>query len=264
MRLSIVTPSFNQGEYVAATVESVLAQKATADVQYIVVDGLSTDGTQTVLERFRDVLDHLLIEPDDGQADALRKGFELADGEICAYLNSDDTLLPGTAAWVCDYFARHPQVDVLYSHRLFADENGRIFKFWLLPPHSDYLMSRWDYIPQETCFWRRSVVERFGGIDPSFQFAMDYEFFARIMPHVRFRRVNRFLATFRQHSASKTSQLIDTVGQREITRVRDLYGISISRFDLQIARLLHIFIDRTDRALRRLLLHRERWRRFAP
>ena len=262
--LSVVTPSYNQGCYLEATLRSVLQQKSEIDLQYIVVDAESKDDTPDVLSRYADAIDTLIVEPDEGQADALVKGFRHATGSVLAYLNSDDQLLPGTARWVVDYFDRHPGVDVLYGHRVFTDADGCARRFWILPPHSDYLMRRWDYIPQETCFWRRSVMDRFGGIDPTFSFAMDYEFFARVMPHVTFRRVNRFLASFREHDASKTTRLNDTLGQREVMRVRAMHDIRLSRWDHQVARLLSLSINAVSGAVRPWLLRDDRYLRFAP
>ena len=241
-----------------------MAQRQQVELEYILFDAQSSDSTPEVLERYREHIDVLRIEADDGQADALAKGFAIATGEIFAYLNSDDTLLPGALAWVVGYFDAHPEVDVLYGHRIFTDVAGDATRFWVLPPHSDYLMARWDYIPQETCFWRRSVMDRFGTIDASFQFAMDYEFFVRVMPHVRFARVNKFLATFREHDQSKTTLLNQTQGQEEVARVQALHNISISKLDQQLARVLSLGINWSANALRGWLLHQQRYQRWAP
>lgn len=263
-RVSVVTPSYNQGAFIAATIESVVQQRSKAEVEYLLFDAESTDATTAVLENYREQIDVLRIEPDDGQADALAKGFALASGDIFAYLNSDDTLLPGAIAWVVQYFEDHPEVDVLYGHRLFTDAAGVVTRFWLLPPHVNYLMARWDYIPQETCFWRRSVMDRFGGIDASFEFAMDYEFFARVMPHVKFVRVNQFLATFREHGDSKTTLLNQTLGQQEVDRVRCMHKIAISRVDQQLARVLSLSINWCAKALCGWLLRGGRFKRWCP
>jgi len=263
-QVSIVTPSYNQGAYIAATIESVVSQRADVDVEYILFDAQSNDQTPEVLERYAGQIDHLHVAPDDGQADALGRGFEHASGQILSYLNSDDTLLPGALAWVVRYFETHPEIDVIYGHRVFTDADGEVTRFWMLPPHSNYLMRRWDYIPQEACFWRRSVMDRFGGIDSTFQFAMDYEFFARVMPEVRFARVNKFLATFREHADSKTTTLNLTLGQEEVKRVQAMHQIAISALDQQIARVLSLTINWTARLLRPVLLSNKRYLKLAP
>ena len=129
------------------------------------MDGGSTDDTVSRLARYKDQFSFFASEPDNGQADAIAKGFARSSGEIMAYLNSDDLLAPGTLHFVAKFFKGHPDVDCIYSHRCTVDENDRVVWYWILPPHQDSLMKRWDFIPQETCFWRRSLFEKAGNID---------------------------------------------------------------------------------------------------
>lgn len=222
-RITIVTPSFNQGEYVERTVRSVLLQRY-PNLEYIVMDGGSTDRTMAVLEPYRSSLAYLVSARDGGQADAIARGFERSSGDIMAYLNSDDMLGPQTLAYVAWFFDKNPNIDFLYSHRLAVDENDRAIWYWHLPRHSSYMMSRWDLIPQETCFWRRRIWEKSGNVDSSYRFAMDYDLFVRFMMNGRFHRANRFLGAFRVHSAAKTSTLMNDVGVAEIGRVWQTYG----------------------------------------
>jgi glycosyltransferase involved in cell wall biosynthesis len=224
LRISIVTPSFNQGKFIERTIRSVLGQNYPA-LEYIVMDGGSTDGTIERVAPYRDLLAHFETGPDGGQSAAIANGFQRATGEIMAYLNSDDVLLPGALHSVANFFESHPDVDVVYSHRCIIDVNDRVLGHWILPPHSNYLMERWDFIPQETCFWRRRMFERAGNLDPDFRFAMDYDLFVRYMRSGRFRRVNSFLAAFRVHADAKTTKDMKTIGRAEIRRVRDKYEI---------------------------------------
>ena len=147
-----------------------------------------------------------------------------------SYLNSDDMLAPGCLEFVARFFAAHPEVDALYSHRCTVDEQNKVLWYWILPPHSDWYMTRWDLIPQETCFWRRSLFEKCGNIDPSFRFAMDYDLFVRFMQKGKFVRVNRFLGAFRKHEGAKTSQLLETVGEEEIRTVWKRYGLTAKKY----------------------------------
>ena len=238
-RISIVTPSYNQARFVGWTARSVFLQRY-PDLEYILMDGGSTDGTMEVLAPYAERFAHLVSERDKGQSDAIARGFERASGEIMAYLNSDDMLAPGCLRFVAHYFERHPEVDAVYSHRCTVDENNRVLWYWVLPAHSDWYMTRWDLIPQETCFWRRRLFERCGNIDPAYRFAMDYDLFVRYMREGTFARLDRFLAVFRQHEEAKTSRLLETVGAEEIRRVWKKYGIEAHALDpLRSARFFH-------------------------
>ncbi len=223
-RISIVTPSYNQGKYIERTVRSVLLQRY-PNLDYILMDGGSTDDTVSRLAPYKDRFTFFSSEPDNGQADAIAKGFARSSGDIMAYLNSDDLLAPDALHFVANFFERNPAVDFIYSHRCTVDENDKVLWYWILPPHLNFFMKRWDLIPQETCFWRRRVFEKAGNVDPSYHFAMDYDLFVRFMNLGRVRRINRFFGAFRQHSESKTTQLLGIMGRREMLRVRQKYGI---------------------------------------
>ncbi|ADE15676.1 glycosyl transferase family 2 [Nitrosococcus halophilus Nc 4] len=224
--ISIITPSFNQGDFVADTVRSVFEQRY-PKLEYIFMDGGSIDNTLERVAPYRDHFFHFQSEPDDGQSAAIAKGFSLSSGEIMAYLNSDDVLLPGTLNFVADYFRRHPEVDCLYGHRCIINEVNQVVGHWILPRHSSFLMRRWDLIPQESCFWRRRLFEQKGNIDTSFLFAMDYDLFVRYMSIGRFQRVNRFLAAFRVHQDSKTTTQLATIGKEEVARVQQHNNINL-------------------------------------
>jgi glycosyltransferase involved in cell wall biosynthesis len=234
--ISLVTPSYNQGEFIGRTINSVLSQNYSS-FDYTIYDAESGDETSAILGHIEDKMVTVFSEPDKGQADAISKGFNRTKGEIVGWLNSDDVLMPGTLEYVADYFQRNPNIDAIYSDRIFIDEHDRILKFWILPPHSNYLMSRWDFIPQETCFWRRSLMNKAGGIDSSYQFAMDYDLFERMMRIGKFKKVGGFLAAFREHENAKTTQLLGSTGELEIRRVRERLGMRGSLADFVIANL---------------------------
>lgn len=242
-RISIVTPSYNQGKYIEWTVRSVLLQRY-PDLEHIIMDGGSTDETTSVLDKYADRFSHYVSEKDNGQADAISRGFDRSTGEIMAYLNSDDMLAPGALQYVANFFRHNPRVDAIYSHRCIVDESNKVGSYWILPPHLSYLMKRWDLIPQETCFWRRRLFEQCGNIDPSLHFALDYDLFLRYMKEGRFFRVNRFLGAFRYHRDAKTSRLLDDVGQKEIRRVRGKNGIKIHRGESMIGGLFSLYVQR--------------------
>jgi glycosyltransferase involved in cell wall biosynthesis len=220
--ISIVTPSFNHAAFLERTIQSVLGQ-GYAQLQYVVQDGGSTDGTRTILNRYRRRLAHCESRRDKGQTNAINLGFRHANGDILAYLNSDDVLLPGALAYVARYFLDHPRVDVIYSHRVIIDEDDQEVGRWILPFHDNRVLSWNDYVPQETLFWRQRIWERIGGqLDETFQFAMDWDLLIRFRDAgARFARVPRFLAAFRVHPRQKTCSQIADLGYPEIARLRE-------------------------------------------
>jgi glycosyltransferase involved in cell wall biosynthesis len=205
--ISIVTPAYEQGRYLERTLNSVINQSYPR-LEYVVQDGGSSDETRAVLEHFDGSLSHWASEPDEGQADAINRGFAHTSGEIMAYLNSDDLLLPGSLAYVARYFAAHPNVDAVYGHRVLIDEHDGQIGAWVLPPHDDKTLTYADYVPQETLFWRRELWERAGGrIDPSFRFALDWDLLLRFRDAgARIVRLPRFLGAFRVHEEQKTGR----------------------------------------------------------
>jgi glycosyltransferase involved in cell wall biosynthesis len=204
--ISIVTPSYDQGHFLERTLYSVLNQNYPA-LEYVVQDGGSTDESEDILRRYEASLAHWASEPDDGQADAINRGFAHTSGEIMAYLNSDDLLLPGSLAYVGRYFASHPEVDVVYGHRLIIDEHDRQIGRWVLPPHDDQELALIDFVPQETLFWRRRAWEAAGGsIDVSLRFAIDWDLLLRLRDSgAAIVRLPRFLGAFRAHDQQKTA-----------------------------------------------------------
>ena len=183
--ISIVTPSFNQGHVLEETLRSVLDQRYPS-LEYFVQDGGSTDASVEVLRRYGSRLTHWESAPDGGQSAAINLGMRRTTGDILAYLNSDDLLLPGSLAYVAEYFQSHPEVDVVYGHRVLIDESGREIGRWVLPPHDERAIAFADFIPQETMFWRRRAWERVGSrIDESFRFAMDWDLILRFRAAAR-------------------------------------------------------------------------------
>jgi Glycosyltransferases, probably involved in cell wall biogenesis len=220
-RVAIVTPSYRQGEFIEQTLRSVLDQSIKC--VYVVQDACSDDRTIHVAQQFVDRL-RFVAEQDKGQADAIQRGFHKTAGQphdLMAWLNSDDFYLPGTLAYVADYFAAHPDVDVIYGHRIVVDEQSREIGRWFLPPHDDEVLRLNDFVPQETLFWRRRIWDKVGGIDPSFKFAMDWDLLLRFQAAgAKIVRVPYFLACFRVHAAQKTSAQMESVGQAEIDFLR--------------------------------------------
>lgn len=218
--ISIVTPSFEQGAYLERTIRSVLNQNYSA-LEYVVQDGASADETVEILRRLDPLLDDWRSEPDEGQADAINRGFARTAGEIMAWLNSDDLLLPGALAYVARYFAEHPGVDVVYGNRVMIDEDDRQIGVWILPAHNDEALTLADFVPQETLFWRRRIWDRVGGrVDSDFKFALDWDLLLRFRAAgARIVRLPRFIGAFRVHAQQKTT-VDNLVGLEECDALR--------------------------------------------
>lgn len=220
-KISIVTPSYNQAEFIERTLLSVLEQNY-PNLEYFVQDGNSKDSTVEVLKKYDRKLSGWVSEPDTGQSQAINRGFAKTSGDIMGWLNSDDILLPDTLSIVADYFSRHPEIDVVYGNRLMIDEDDMEIGRWIMPAHNDEVLSWADFIPQETMFWRRAIWEKAGGhIDESFRFAMDWDLIVRFRKvGARFKRIPCFLGGFRIHKEQKTSAVISEVGYQEMGRIR--------------------------------------------
>lgn len=221
-KVSIVTPSFQQGAFIERTIKSVLGQEY-PNLEYFVQDGGSNDDTITVLKHYEDKLSGWVSEKDSGQSQAINRGFANTRGEIMAWLNSDDLLLPGVLVVVADYFNKHPEIDVVYGNRLLIDENDMEIGRWILPGHDGEVLSWADYIPQETMFWRRSIWDKAGGhVDESFRFAMDWDLLVRFRESgAKFAHIPHFLGAFRIHEQQKTSAAISEIGYQEMNRIRE-------------------------------------------
>ena len=222
--ISIVTPTMNSGQFVTFTIDSVIDQ-GYPNLQYIIQDGESTDETLKLIEEYGSEIAHTNSARDSGMSQAINRGFEHATGEIMAYLNSDDLLLPGTLHYVAWYFATHPDVDVVYGHRVIVNTNSEEIGRWVLPPHDSDVLSWADYVPQETMFWRRRIWTRIGAaMDESFRFACDWDLLLRFREAgATFVRLPRFLGAFRVHEEQKTSKQLADVGASEMNRLRERY-----------------------------------------
>lgn len=256
--LSIVTPSLNQAKFLSRTLESVTSQ-IDEGVHYVVQDGGSTDGSTAAIERHEASLHSWSSQPDAGQTDAILRGFEQTQGgsdDLMGWLNADDIYLPGALAWVRHYFAAHPKVDVLYADRLLIDTNDQETGRWYLPAHEPDVLKLYDFVPQETLFWRRRTWDRVGPLDPNFHFALDWDWLLRAQEqNACIVHEPVFLAAFRVHPAQKTSAHIHSLGQSEIdTLRRRTFGRNVPPAEIIGARCIERYLRRSAR--------REAWARL--
>jgi glycosyltransferase involved in cell wall biosynthesis len=202
--VSIVTPSFNQARYLESTLRSVLDQEY-PNLEYILVDGGSTDGSLDIIRRYSDRLAWWISEKDRGQTDAINKGFAHANGEILAWLNSDDTYEPNAIREAVAFLQDHPDVGLVYGDANFIDENGRVVgRFPAAQTNYRRLRQGYVHIPQQSAFWRADLWRKVGPLDPSFYFAMDYDLWVRLAALAPIQYYPRLWANFRLHTHGKT------------------------------------------------------------
>jgi len=202
--VSIVTPSYNQACYLESTIRSVLEQDY-PNLEYIIVDGGSSDGSVEIIRRYAERLAWWVSEKDRGQTDAINKGFAHAQGQVLAWLNSDDTYQPQAIAEAVRSLQDHPEAGLAYGDANFIDENGRVIGRFPAA-QTDYRRLRQGYvhIPQQASFWRADLWRSVGPLDPSFYFAMDYDLWVRLAALAPLQYTRRIWANFRLHTQGKT------------------------------------------------------------
>jgi glycosyltransferase involved in cell wall biosynthesis len=203
-RIAVVTPSFNQGEFVERTVRSVLDQ-GYPDLDYIVCDGASDDATGAVLQAYAGRL-RVVSEPDTGQPQAVNKGILATTGDVIGWLNSDDVYYPGALSTVARYFAGHPDVDVLYGDADFVDAEDNVVGRYYTRPWSPEQLKQRPFLCQPAVFFRRRMVDRFGLLDEELHYTLDYEYWLRLAAGgASFAYLPVTLAGARLHDATKTT-----------------------------------------------------------
>jgi glycosyltransferase involved in cell wall biosynthesis len=208
--ISIITPSYNHARFIRRTIDSVLTQRGDFDLEYRVFDGASTDETVKILESYGTAL-RWVSERDQGQVDAINKGLRTATGDIVGWVNSDDTLLPGALARVSDAMREHPQAEWLHGRCEIIDIHDQPVRRWIslykhlrAQRHSFANLLTENYVSQMTCFWRRSVHDQVGYLDPTLKLAFDYEFWLRLAKRGAPVYLADKLACFRWYETSKS------------------------------------------------------------
>lgn len=200
--VSVITPSYNQAAYLEQTLRSVLEQDY-ASIEYLVVDGGSTDGSVEIIRRYAHRLAWWVSERDQGQADAINKGLARARGEIVAWLNSDDLYLPGTVKAAVGALQAHPQAAFVYADALSIDEQGQVFNRQRPRARTIQDLLRFQIIPQPTVFIRQSALEKAGFLDPSYHFLLDHHLWIRLAQVGEMVYVPQTWAAARYHPQAK-------------------------------------------------------------
>jgi glycosyltransferase involved in cell wall biosynthesis len=205
--VSIITPSFNQAHFLSETIQSVLSQDYPA-LEYIIVDGGSTDGSVEIIKQSADKLAWWISEPDQGQTDAINKGFAHAHGEIFAWLNSDDTYQPGAITQAEESLLSHPEAALVYADANLIDDQGNIIgRFPSRQTDLPRLLQGSVHIPQQTTFFWSRFWKQVGPLDPSFHFAMDYDLWVRLAKLAPLIYIPQLWANFRLHGEGKSATM---------------------------------------------------------
>ncbi len=203
-RVSIVTPSYNQGQFIEETIRSVLLQ-GYPNLEYIIIDGGSRDGTIDVIRKYEPWLEHWVSEPDSGQSNAINKGFRFSTGDILAWLNSDDYYEPQALRRAGEFLHGHPRVGLAYGDcRTVNRADGTCSTWRAQPVDTTLIVLGKTGIPQPTAFWRREVADAVGPLDESLNYVMDLDYWIRISQRFSLGCIGQTIANFSMHESSKT------------------------------------------------------------
>lgn len=205
LKITLVTPSFNQARFLGETFSSVALQ-AYPNLEHIVIDGGSTDGSVELIQKHASQLSYWVSERDRGQSHAINKGFARATGEVLGWLNSDDTLLPGALASVAEVFQREPDIDLVYGDFVYTDADGRpMRRRHVFKTMSYESLLYHDYLGQPAVFFRRRLWETVGPLDESLYYCMDWDLFLRMWRVCRPKHIPVVLATYRLDQSAKSN-----------------------------------------------------------
>ncbi|WP_082927380.1 glycosyltransferase family 2 protein [Paenibacillus oryzisoli] len=236
IKISIVTPSYNQGVFLKRTLDSILDQKIEG-LELIVFDGGSKDSSVAVLQSYGELLSYV-SQKDEGQSDAVNKGLTQAKGEIIGWLNSDDVYYPGSLNKVIEIFDNNPDIDVIYGKADHIDENDNYME--------DYYTEKWDYeklkeicyICQPAVFFRKSVVDKYGILNKDLRYCMDYEFWLRIGREKPFYFLEQKLAGSRLYSDNKTLGSRRAVHEEIILMLKEKCGSAPEKWIYNLAHVI--------------------------
>ena len=212
MKLSLVVCSYNQARYLRQALSSLVSQREVSrdELELIVIDGGSTDGSVEIIREFEPQLAYWVSEPDHGQTHALRKGFDRATGDVQGWLCSDDELEPDAARTVLDYFGAHPAVRWAYGHANFINEDGRTLRPKKEIPFNWFIwLHDYNYLPQPSTFWRAELYQRIGGLDSSLDMCMDTDLWARFAEVALPKQILATLSRVRVQPEQKTQKFRD-------------------------------------------------------
>lgn len=259
MIISVVTPSYNQGEFIEETIRSVISQAGTFHLDYVVVDGGSSDQTLTILHKYERMITERVwpikcsgidfrwvSEKDEGQADAINKGVKLSRGDVCGWLNSDDIFFPKALNYVCSYFEQNPGTKLLYGNAKHIDREGTVIDAYPVENFNLDRLAAVCFICQPAAFFRKAAFYSIGGVNAGLRTCMDYDLWIRFGRNFvgGIRRVEFLFAGSRMYPENKTLSLRELVYEESIATVKKHYGFVpeswIYLYDIEIIGNLYL------------------------
>ena len=229
-KITIVTPSYNQDKFVRETIESILNQNY-PNLEYFVVDGGSTDNSVDIIREYKDHIDWWVSEKDQGQTDAIMKGFNRATGELFAWVNSDDVLFPGCLKAVADCYLKNSKPDIIHTNVAYIDSGSRITSFVRVPRQSRFFFFRgvW-HGAAPTIFYKTSLFRDIGGLNRKYYLSMDVDIWVRMMKTgAKVAHIPRYLGGFRWHDSAKTVQSLRRRNTQENLETTEILDANLSR-----------------------------------
>jgi glycosyltransferase involved in cell wall biosynthesis len=234
-RITIVTPSLNQGRYIRETIESIITQDY-PNLEYFIIDGGSTDGSVDIIREYEDQVDYWVSENDRGQSDAIMKGSARATGELFAWVNSDDVLLPGCLTAIAENYLQNQKPDIVTANVTYMDDDGKITRYVRLPQQSRFFFFRgiW-HASAPAVFFKTSLFHAAGGVNPDYHLCMDLDLWMKMMKKgARVAHISQYLGAFRWHANAKTVISIDKQtaalsSERTVILKENITGFSIRK-----------------------------------
>lgn len=226
-KISIITVNYNKGNFIEDTIKSIINQKY-KNLEYIIIDGASTDNSIEIIKKYDQNISYWVSEPDKGMTYALVKGFNLATGDVFAWLNSDDLFCDDTLDYIAKSYVKH-NWDFCYGDMEFIDEHNKYKRrIYSLPTTAKYYANGAISMPQPSCFWSKNVYKNVGGLDVDFKLRMDADLFTRIISksNIKIVRTNKVLSKFRIHDGQSHSWSTEDEYNREIDLVKNKYPIN--------------------------------------
>lgn len=259
-KITIVTPSLNQVDFLERTILSILDQRY-PNLEFIIIDGGSTDGSVELIKKYQKYLAYWISEKDNGQAHAINNGLKRATGDWVAWQNSDDIFYPGTFYALADAARKNTQSSLIIGNMNLIDEEDEVINdLKYVTPTYQSLLAEGMVLTNQAAFWRRNIHEKVGYLDENLHYGFDFEWFLRVLKNSRATHVNQTWGGLRMHSQTKTAQFQELFDQ-EYAQIREGRQVSTVQLRLHQLRRLSLMLARGDlpyilRGIRRRLLQK--------